>query len=74
MCEHCQSPLCQSEPNKTETPSQTKQSCKRCKALLQACEYILNCLNVGGEQSRQFAEEIAYLKKVIRENRTTNKS
>jgi hypothetical protein len=46
-----------------------KQTCRKCKALLQACDYILNCLNVGGEQSRQFAEEIAYLRKVIRENR-----
>lgn len=73
MSEHCKSPLSQSEPDKARTPSQPKQSCKRCRALLQACEYILNCLNVGGEQSRQFAEEIAYLKKVIRENRTTSK-
>jgi hypothetical protein len=37
--------------------------------LLTACEYIRDCLDVGGEQSRQFAEEIAYLRKVIREAR-----
>jgi hypothetical protein len=48
---------------------QKKLPCKKCKSLLQACEYILNCLNVGGEQSRQFAEEIAYLTKVLRETR-----
>jgi hypothetical protein len=42
-------------------------SCRRCRALLIACEYIRDCLDVGGEQSRQFAEEIAYLRKVIRE-------
>ena len=46
-----------------------KQTCRKCKALLQACNYIMDCLNVGGEQSRQFAEEIAYLRKVIREAR-----
>ena len=42
-------------------------SCKRCKLLLCACEHIRDCLDVGSEQSRQFAEEIAYLKKVIKE-------
>ena len=42
-------------------------SCRRCQTLLTACEYIRDCLDVGGEQSRQFAEEIAYLRKVIRE-------
>jgi hypothetical protein len=46
-----------------------KQPRKKCRALLQACDYILDCLNVGGEQSRQFAGEIAYLRKVIREAR-----
>jgi hypothetical protein len=64
---------CQCELSQVGMPSK-KQSCKKCKALLQACEYILNCLNVGGEQSRQFAEEIAYLRKTIREARTANKS
>jgi hypothetical protein len=42
-------------------------SCQRCRALLAACEHIRDCLNVGGEQSRQFADEIAYLKKIIKE-------
>jgi len=60
---------CQVEMNKVDTPAKTKIACKKCKALLQCCEYILNCLNVGGEQSRQFAEEIAYLTKVLREAR-----
>jgi hypothetical protein len=59
---------CQCELSKTGMPPK-KQPCKKCRALLQACDYILDCLNVGGEQSRQFAEEIAYLRKVIRENR-----
>jgi hypothetical protein len=44
-------------------------SCKRCELLLAACEHIRDCLDVGGEQSRQFANEIAYLKKVIKEGR-----
>jgi len=47
----------------------TKLMCPRCKALLNACEHIRDCLDVGGEQSRQFAEEIAYLKKVIKDAR-----
>lgn len=47
----------------------TKSTCKKCKALLAACKYIRDCLDVGGEQSRQFADEIAYLKKVIKEAR-----
>jgi hypothetical protein len=60
---------CQAEMNKVDTLPKTRQPCKKCKALLQACDYILNCLNVGGEQSRQFADEIAYLRKTIREAR-----
>lgn len=44
-----------------------RSSHKKCKALLAACEYIRDCLDVGGEQSRQFAEEIAYLNKAIKE-------
>jgi hypothetical protein len=44
-------------------------SCKKCDLLLAACEHIRDCLDVGGEQSRQFADEIAYLKKVIKEAR-----
>lgn len=47
----------------------TKSTCKKCKALLAACEHIRDYLDVGGEQSRQFADEIAYLKKVIKEAR-----
>ncbi len=46
-----------------------KRQCKGCKALIEACAYILNCLNVGGEQSRQFAGEIACLNRVLKENR-----
>ena len=59
---------CQCELSKAGMTSK-KQPCKKCRALLGACNYIMDCLNVGGEQSRQFAEEIAYLRKVIRENR-----
>lgn len=43
--------------------------CKRCQTLLMACQYIRDCLDVGGEQSRQFVDEIACLKKAIREAR-----
>jgi len=46
-----------------------KTSCQKCELLLSACEHIRDCLDVGGEQSRQFADEIAYLKKVIKEAR-----
>ena len=45
----------------------TKSAHKKCKALLAVCEYIRDGLDVGGEQSRQFAEEIAYLNKAIKE-------
>ncbi len=45
----------------------TKSAHKKCKALLAVCEYIRDCLDVGGEQSRQFADEIAYLNKAIKE-------
>ena len=37
--------------------------------LVEVCEYVLNCLDVGGEQSRQFAEEIACLSGAITETR-----
>jgi hypothetical protein len=57
---------CRCELSQVGMPAK-KQPCKKCKELLRACEYTLDCLNVGGEQSRQFAEEIAYLRKVIRE-------
>jgi hypothetical protein len=59
---------CRCELSQVGMPAK-KHPCKKCKALLQACDYILDCLNVGGEQSRQFAGEIAYLKKTIREAR-----
>jgi len=45
----------------------TKSAHDKCKALLAVCEYIRDCLNVGGEQSRQFADEIAYLNRAIKE-------
>ena len=45
----------------------TKSAHKKCKALLAVCEYIRDCLDVGGEQSRQFADEIAYLNRAIKE-------
>lgn len=45
----------------------TKSARKKCKSLLAVCEYIRDCLDVGGEQSRQFADEIAYLKRAIKE-------
>ncbi len=44
-----------------------KSAYNKCKALLAVCEYIRDCLDVGGEQSRQFADEIAYLNKAIKE-------
>ena len=44
-----------------------KSAHKKCKALLAVCEYIRDCLDVGGEQSRQFADEIAYLNRSIKE-------
>jgi hypothetical protein len=59
---------CRCELSQVGMPAK-KHPCKKCRALLQACDYILDCLNVGGEQSRQFAEEIAYLRKTIREAR-----
>jgi hypothetical protein len=49
--------------------SKAKSLCKKCEVLLVACEHIRDCLDVGGEQSRQFADEIAYLKKTLREIR-----
>ena len=44
-----------------------KSAHKKCKALLAVCKHIRDCLDVGGEQSRQFADEIAYLNKAIKE-------
>jgi len=52
----------------TKLPKE-KSHCKKCKRLSEACEYILHCLDVGGEQSRQFAEEITYLKTILKEAR-----
>ena len=43
--------------------------CEKCKTLLAVCERIRDCLDVGGEQSRQFADELAYLKTAIKEAR-----
>ncbi len=44
-----------------------KSAHKKCKALLAVCKYIRDCLDVGGEQSRQFADEITYLNRAIKE-------
>ena len=46
-----------------------KSPCKKCKRLFEACQYILHCLDVGGEQSRQFADETTYLKTILKEVR-----
>jgi len=45
----------------------TKSAHKKCRELLAVCKHIRDCLDVGGEQSRQFADEIAYLNKAIKE-------
>ena len=47
----------------------TKPVQEKLEALLKVCEYVLNCLDVGGEQSRQFAEEIACLSEAVKEAR-----
>jgi len=44
-----------------------KSAHKKCRDLLAVCKHIRDCLDVGGEQSRQFADEIAYLNKAIKE-------
>jgi len=46
---------------------ETKPAHEKLDALLVVCEYIRDCLDVGGEQSRQFAEEIACLHKAVKE-------
>ena len=46
---------------------ETKSAREKLEALLEVCEYIRNCLDVGGEQSRQFAEEIACLSEAVKE-------
>jgi len=46
---------------------ETKPAHEKLGALLEVCEYIRNCLDVGGEQSRQFAEEIACLSEAVKE-------
>ncbi len=46
---------------------ETKSAHEKLDALLEVCEYIRNCLDVGGEQSRQFAEEIACLSEAVKE-------
>ena len=48
-------------------PPKTKSAHKKCKALLAVCKHIRDCLDVGGEQSRQFADEITYLNRAIKE-------
>ncbi len=45
----------------------TKSAHKKYKALLAVCKHMRDCLDVGGEQSRQFADEIAYLNRAIKE-------
>jgi hypothetical protein len=47
----------------------TKSAHKKCRALRAVCRYIRDCLDVGGEQSRQFADEIAYLNRAIKESK-----
>jgi hypothetical protein len=47
----------------------TKSAHKKCKALLAVCKHIRDCLDVDGEQSQQFADEIAYLNRAIKENK-----
>ena len=46
---------------------EAKPAHEKLESLLKACEYIRNCLDVGGEQSRQFAEEIACLSEAVKE-------
>ena len=46
-----------------------KSAQRKCEALVVVCEHIRDCLNVGGEQSRAFAEEIEYLNTAIRDAR-----
>lgn len=51
-----------------------KSACKKCKELLAVCEYILDCLDVGGEQSRAFAEEIKILRDALKSAPAVNDS
>ncbi|MBN2272141.1 MAG: hypothetical protein JXN61_16120 [Sedimentisphaerales bacterium] len=46
---------------------ETKSAHEKLEALLEVCKYIRDCLDVGGEQSRQFADEIACLNKAIKD-------
>ncbi len=46
-----------------------KSAHKKCKALLAVCKCIRDSLDVGGEQSRQLADEIAYLNRAIEESK-----
>lgn len=46
-----------------------KSDCNKCNKLFDAYQTILNSLDVGGEQSRQFANEIKCLKKILRESK-----
>ncbi|MEN6383640.1 MAG: hypothetical protein ABFD79_00410 [Phycisphaerales bacterium] len=51
--------------SKTAKPN-AEHPVRKCTILLEACKHILDCLDVGGEQSRQFADEITYLKNALR--------
>jgi len=48
---------------------ETKSTHEKLEVLLGVCEYMRDCLDVGGEQSRQFAAEIEYLNVAIRDAR-----
>jgi len=52
----------------------TKSAHKKCQALLAVCEHIRDSLDVGGEQSRQFAEEIKMLKDALKTAPTVDDS
>jgi len=48
-----------------EIADQIVTACNAHSALLAACKSVLEALDVGGEQSRAFAEEIALLTQVL---------
>jgi len=57
----------QAEEHSINILPETKPAHEKLEALLEVCEYIRNCLDVGGEQSRQFADEIACLSEAVKE-------
>ncbi len=57
----------QAEEHSINILPETISAHEKLEALLEVCEYIRNCLDVGGEQSRQFAEEIACLSEAVKE-------